>query len=29
MLGVPGLLNVYREGNVALANAPGAGVADD
>ena len=29
MLGVPGLLNVYREGNVVLANAPGAGVADD
>ena len=29
MLGVPGLVNAYREGNVALANAPGAGVADD
>jgi uncharacterized circularly permuted ATP-grasp superfamily protein len=29
MLGVPGLMNVYREGNVAVANAPGAGVADD
>jgi uncharacterized circularly permuted ATP-grasp superfamily protein len=29
LLGVPGLLNVYRAGNVALANAPGAGVADD
>ena len=29
LLGVAGLLNVYREGNVALANAPGAGVADD
>ncbi len=29
MLGVPGLVNVYREGNVAIANAPGAGVADD
>jgi uncharacterized circularly permuted ATP-grasp superfamily protein len=28
-LGVPGLINAYREGNVALANAPGAGVADD
>ena len=26
---MPGLINVYREGNVALANAPGAGVADD
>jgi uncharacterized circularly permuted ATP-grasp superfamily protein len=29
MLGVPGLVNAYREGHVALANAPGAGVADD
>jgi len=29
LLGVPGLINVYREGNVAIANAPGAGVADD
>jgi uncharacterized circularly permuted ATP-grasp superfamily protein len=29
MLGVPGLVNVYRDGNVAIANAPGAGVADD
>lgn len=29
MLGVPGLLNVYRAGNVALANAIGTGVADD
>jgi uncharacterized circularly permuted ATP-grasp superfamily protein len=29
LLGVPGLLNVYRAGNVGLANAPGAGVADD
>jgi uncharacterized circularly permuted ATP-grasp superfamily protein len=29
MLGVPGLVNAYRAGNVALANAPGAGVADD
>ena len=28
-LGVPGLINAYRAGNVALANAPGAGVADD
>jgi uncharacterized circularly permuted ATP-grasp superfamily protein len=28
-LGVPGLLNVYRAGNVALANAIGTGVADD
>lgn len=29
MLGVPGLMDVYRRGNVALANAPGNGVADD
>ncbi|MEZ5940605.1 MAG: circularly permuted type 2 ATP-grasp protein [Planctomycetaceae bacterium] len=29
MLGVPGLLDVYRRGNVALANAPGTGIADD
>jgi uncharacterized circularly permuted ATP-grasp superfamily protein len=29
MLGVPGLLGVYRAGRVALANAPGNGVADD
>ncbi len=29
MLGVPGLLRAWRQGNVALANAPGAGVADD
>ncbi len=29
MLGVPGLLDVYRSGRVALANAPGTGVADD
>src|SRR5712692_2394471 len=29
LLGVPGLMNVYRDGNVALANAPGAGIADD
>ena len=28
-LGVPGLLNAYRAGNVALANAIGSGVADD
>ncbi len=28
-LGVPGLMDVYREGRVALANAPGTGVADD
>ncbi len=29
VLGVPGLMDVYRKGNVALANAPGNGVADD
>lgn len=29
MLGVPGLMDVYRKGNVALANAPGTGIADD
>jgi len=29
MLGVPGLMRAYRAGNVALANAPGTGVADD
>jgi uncharacterized circularly permuted ATP-grasp superfamily protein len=28
-LGVPGLMDVYRAGRVALANAPGTGVADD
>jgi uncharacterized circularly permuted ATP-grasp superfamily protein len=29
MLGIPGLMNVYRSGGVAIASAPGAGVADD
>jgi uncharacterized circularly permuted ATP-grasp superfamily protein len=29
MLGVPGLMDVYKTGRVALANAPGTGVADD
>lgn len=29
VLGVPGILEVYREGRVSLANAPGTGVADD
>lgn len=29
VLGVPGLMNVFREGNVSLVNAPGTGVADD
>jgi uncharacterized circularly permuted ATP-grasp superfamily protein len=29
VLGVPGLMDVYRQGRVALANAPGTGIADD
>jgi uncharacterized circularly permuted ATP-grasp superfamily protein len=29
VLGVPGLMDVYRSGRVALANAPGTGIADD
>jgi len=29
LLGVPGIMDVYRKGRVALANAPGTGVADD
>jgi uncharacterized circularly permuted ATP-grasp superfamily protein len=29
VLGVPGLMRAWQSGNVALANAPGAGVADD
>jgi uncharacterized circularly permuted ATP-grasp superfamily protein len=29
MLGVPGLMNVYRSGGVQICSAPGAGVADD
>ncbi len=29
MLGVPGLMRAWRKGKVAIANAPGAGVADD
>lgn len=29
LLGVPGIMEVYRAGRVALANAPGTGVADD
>jgi uncharacterized circularly permuted ATP-grasp superfamily protein len=29
MLGVPGILEVYKAGRVALANAPGTGIADD
>lgn len=29
MLGVPGIMSAYREGNVSLLNAPGTGFADD
>ncbi len=29
MLGVPGILDVYRAGGITLANAPGTGIADD
>ncbi|WP_334148948.1 circularly permuted type 2 ATP-grasp protein [Hyphomicrobium sp.] len=29
LLGVPGLMDVYRAGNVTIVNAPGAGIADD
>jgi uncharacterized circularly permuted ATP-grasp superfamily protein len=29
LLGVPGLIHAYRQGNVSLVNAPGTGVADD
>ena len=29
MLGIPGLMEVYRAGRVSLANAPGTGIADD
>lgn len=29
LLGVPGIMGAYRKGKVALANAPGAGIADD
>ena len=29
MLGIPGIMGAYREGNVTLLNAPGAGAADD
>ncbi len=29
LLGVPGLMRAYKEGNVALVNAPGLGIADD
>jgi uncharacterized circularly permuted ATP-grasp superfamily protein len=29
MLGIPGIMNVYKKGNLGLTNAPGTGVADD
>jgi uncharacterized circularly permuted ATP-grasp superfamily protein len=29
MLGVPGIMDVYRAGNITIANAPGSGIADD
>ena len=29
VLGIPGIMNAYREGNVTLMNAPGTGAADD
>ena len=29
LLGLPGLMSVYKAGNVTLVNAPGTGVADD
>jgi len=29
MLGVPGIMDIYRAGGITLANAPGAGIADD
>ena len=29
MLGVPGIIDVYRAGNITIANAPGTGIADD
>ncbi len=29
MLGIPGIMEVYRSGKVAMANAPGTGIADD
>ncbi len=29
LLGVPGIMEVYRQGRISLANAPGTGVADD
>jgi uncharacterized circularly permuted ATP-grasp superfamily protein len=29
MLGIPGIMDVYRAGNITIANAPGTGIADD
>ncbi len=29
MLGVPGIMDIYRAGNITIANAPGTGVSDD
>ena len=29
LIGIPGLFDVYKKGNIGLANAPGTGVADD
>jgi uncharacterized circularly permuted ATP-grasp superfamily protein len=29
LLGVAGIINAWRAGNVALVNAPGSGIADD
>ena len=29
LIGIPGIMDVYRKGNVAFANAPGTGIADD
>ena len=29
MLGIPGIYDLYKKGNIAMANAPGTGVADD
>ncbi|MES2794543.1 MAG: circularly permuted type 2 ATP-grasp protein [Bacteroidota bacterium] len=29
LIGIPGIFEVYKKGNVALANAPGTGIADD
>ena len=29
MLGVPGIMDVYRSGNITITNAPGTGIADD